>query len=191
MLGSSKRNEGSMKRTMMVVAVMAATAIVFSVNASAGDQRRRVYEGTLGADGPAVGMTLILRDDRAPALLELEFGADMTCDDGTSQQWSVGMFWGGALPPLPSHMLDLDSVDIGSALHLHGKVQAVYGEGTFSFAIAALTVDETPQLCSTGELPWTVTRTVPPVEGSSAPPAPLQVVRFVTDGAQVTMTRTA
>ncbi len=75
------------------------------------------------------------------------------------------------------------------ALHLHGTIQAVHGSGTFSLAVAQFTQDEHVQICSTGELAWTVDRTVPPVE-SPTPPTAIQVLHFVTaSGARVTMTR--
>jgi hypothetical protein len=192
-----------MKRTIIVLVVMATAAIVVSANASAGAGRRRVYEGAMGDGDQSISLTIVLRPDRAPALEEVDFDATMTCDDGTSQRWGVGMGWAGKLPTLPSHTLDLDLVDLSSGLHLHGKVQAVRGAGTFEYTIAGLTADEQPQLCTTGEIPWTVTRTAPPVEGQSPPtptptpspwpsPSALQVVRFVTtSGVRVTMTRIA
>jgi hypothetical protein len=98
----------------------------------------------------------------------------MPCDDGTVQSWYVAFGW-GRLPSLPSHALDLDLVDISQAIHVHGKVQAVHGAGTLEFTIAALTVDEQPQLCTSGEVTWTVDRTVPPV-AAPLPAEPLQVV---------------
>jgi hypothetical protein len=52
-------------------------------------------------------------------------------------------------------------------------------------------VEEQAQLCTTGELSWTVERTVPPVENPE-PPSSIQVLRYVAgDGARVTMTRIA
>jgi hypothetical protein len=189
-----------MKRTIVVLMVMAAAAVVLSANASADAGKRRIYEGTIGDGGQPIKLTLVLREGKAPALAEVEFGADMVCDDGTSQLWEVGLGWGGQLPSLPSHTLDLDAVDVSSAMHLHGKVQAVHGEGTFEYTIPGLTADEQAQRCTTGELAWTATRTAPPVEGPlpsplptpspSPSPSPLQIVRFVTSGGvRVTMTR--
>ena len=114
----------------------------------------------------------------------------MTCEDGTLQTWFVGMSWAkttadvavaraGPGPPWT----------LTQSLHVHGKVQAIHGSGTLRFTIAALTVDEQAQLCTSGDLTWTVDRTVPPV--ATPPPAePLQVLRYVTpDGINITMTR--
>ena len=178
---------------MKRAAVLVLTCLVFSVtvvcvDASAGAGKRRVYEGML-SNGYPMGIKLVLHEGRPPALSEVEFGADLTCEDGTLQTWFVGFGWGGSLPALPSHALDLDLVDTSQAIHLQGKVQAIHGTGTLRFTIAALTMDEQAQVCTTGELTWTVDRTVPPV---ATPPQtePLQVVRYVTgDGIRVTLTR--
>lgn len=178
-----------MKRAaLLVLMCLVLSLAVVSVDASAGAGKRRVYEGTV-SNGYPMGIKLILRDDGPPALREVEFGADTTCDDGTMQTWFMSFGWGGGFPAMPSHALDLDLVDSSQAIHLHGKVQAVHGAGTLQFTIAALTMDEQAQLCTTGELTWTVDRTVPPV-ATPPPSEPLQVVRYVTgDGIRVTLTR--
>lgn len=178
-----------MKRaTLLVLMCLVFSVIVVSVNASAGAGKGRLYEGTL-SNGSPFALKLVVREDRPPGIEELDFGADLTCDDGTVQSWFVGWGWLGGHPRMPSHALDLDLADPSSALHVHGKVQAVHGSGTLEFTIAALTMDEQAQLCTTGELTWTVERTEPPV-ATPPPNEPLQVVRYVTnDGIQVTMTR--
>jgi hypothetical protein len=179
-----------MKRVIVLTMTAVMMATTFGVDAHAGAGKPRVYEGTLGDDG-SMGFRLVKRVDRPLGLREFAFSADMTCDDGTTQGWFVGFAWGGRFPSLPSHAIDLDMVDPFAALHLHGVIQAIHGAGTLEWTIPALTVDEEAQLCTSGELPWTVDRTVPPVENPIPPPA-LQVLNFVaTDGARVTMTRVA
>lgn len=177
-----------MKRTIALVATAVMMASVFGVEARAGAGRPRVYEGTAGDAGGFMGFGLVKRVDRPLALRELAFGVEITCEDGTTQSWFLAFGWIGLLPPLPSHAIDLDMVDISSALHLHGVIQAIHGEGTLVFTVPALTADEQAQLCTSGEQPWTVDRTVPPVQ-SLAPPPGIQVLRFAINGARVTMTR--
>ena len=68
-----------MKRAMLLVLMcMVFSVTVVSVSASAGEGKRRVYEGTLSSGLP-IGMKLLVREDRPPGIAELEFGADMTC----------------------------------------------------------------------------------------------------------------
>lgn len=178
-----------MKRTIVLVATAVMMASVFGVEARARAGRPRVYEGTAGDAGGVMGFNLVKRVDRPLALRELAFGVEITCEDGTAQSWFVAFGWIGLLPPLPSHAIDLDMVDISSALHLHGVIQAIHGVGTLVLSVPALTVDEQAQLCTSGEQAWTVDRTVPPVQ-SPAPPAGIQVLRYVAiNGARVTMTR--
>lgn len=173
---------------LLVLMCMVFITTVVSVNASAGEWKQRVYRGRL-SNGYKMSIGLVVRDGRPPGLRQFEFGVDMPCDDGTLQTWFVGMAWGGQQVQLPSHALDLDSVEPTQALHVHGKVQAVHGSGTLQFTIATLTMDEQAQLCTSGELTWTVDRTVPPVE-TPPPTEPLQVVQYVTgDGIRVTLTR--
>lgn len=98
--------------------------------------------------------------------------------------------WGGQLPALPSHTLTLDDVGPDGAIHLHGKIQATTGTGTLSYTIPRLTAGEQPQLCTTGELTWSVARTVPPVLNPGPQGTPLDVRQVVmTDGTRITLTR--
>ena len=144
----------------------------------------------MGEEGATIQFKLIKREGRPLAMREFTFGATLTCDlDGSVQRWVVGFGYGGQLPELPSHAVDLDDVGGNQALHLHGTIQAVHGSGTFSLAVVQFTQDEQVQICRTPELTWTVDRTVPPVE-SPAPPPAIQVLHLVTgNGARVTMTR--
>ncbi len=183
-----------MRRLMALATVTVLAVCLWSGGALAGAGRPRTYEGPLGEGHGKIQFDLLRREGRPLAIRSVEFGnVSLTCDvDGSVQEWGVGIGWFGRLPELPSHMIDLDEVDPNSALHLHGKVQAVQGEGTLVLTIPALTADEHAQVCTTGELPWTVVRTVPPVLNPPPTPAPtpMQVLHFVAaDGAHVTLTR--
>jgi hypothetical protein len=79
-----------MKRAMLLVLMcMVFTTTVVSVNASAGEGKQRVYRGRL-SNGYKMAVDLVLREGEPPALREIEFGVDMTCDDGTLQTWFSG-----------------------------------------------------------------------------------------------------
>ncbi len=176
--------------TLVTVAVLAVCTIGGSAAARSG--KLRIYEGPLGGAGGSIQFELIKRDGHPLGMSSVSFGVTLTCDvDGSVQEWVVGYGWGGQLPELPSHSVDLDDVGGNQALHLHGTIQAVHGGGTLSLAVVQFTQDEQVQICSTGELAWAVDRTVPPVE-SPAPPPEIKALRYVTaNGALVTMTRIA
>jgi hypothetical protein len=183
-----------MKRLMALATVTVLAVCIIGGGAAAGSGRPRTYEGPLGEGRAKIQFDLLKREGRPLAIRSFGFGiVSLTCDgDGSVQEWGVEFGWFGRLPELPSHMVDLDVVDPDSAIHLHGKVQAVQGEGTLVLTIPALTADEQAQVCTTGELSWTVVRTVPPVlEPPPTPaPTPIQVLHFVAaDGAHVTLTR--
>jgi hypothetical protein len=178
-----------MRRLMGLVTVTVLAVCVIGGGAIAGPGKLRIYRGTLGDTGRKIFFHIVKRVDRPVALREIEFGVEMTCDvDGSIQQWGVGFGWGGRIPSMPSHTLGLDMVDFHAALHVHGKIQAVHGEGTLSFAIPEFTADATVQTCASGDLTWTVDRTVPSVEQPNNVP-PIEVRHFVLDGAHVTLTR--
>lgn len=183
-----------MKRLMALITVTVLAVCLLGGGASAGAGKPRTYEGSLGEEGGKIQFDLLKREGRPLAIRSVQFGTvSLTCDvDGSVQKWGVEFGWFGRLPELPSHLIDLDLVDPGSAVHVHGKVQAVHGEGTLALTIPALTGDEQAQACSSGELPWTVDRTVPPVLDLSPTPSPaaIQVLHFVAaDGVRVTLTR--
>ena len=156
----------------------------------------RVYAGPLGEAGGTARFELVKRVGRPLAMRSMGFeGVRLTCDiDGSVQVWGFGWEWRarwtGGLRELPGHALDLDDVG-GMVVHIHGTINAVRGSGTLSIAVGLYTQDEQVQTCSSGELTWTVDRTVPPIE-SPAPPPAIQVLHFVTaSGAHLTMTRLA
>lgn len=178
-----------MKRTIALVAMTALLAPMLGASARAGALRPRVYEGMVGDAATTIELRLLKRDDRPLALASVVFGAHVTCDDGAVQDWLVGFGWFGGGPTLPSHTIDLDMVDTSMAIHLHGVIKAVRGEGTIEYTVPGLTVDEQAQLCTTGEHPWSVERTVPVVE-NPPPPVGIQTFHLVAaSGTRVTMTR--
>ena len=180
-----------MRRSAAMLGLVLVLGSVFVGDATAGAGKPRVYEGPLG-DGATIFFQLVKRPDRPLAMRAVEFGIiEMTCDlDGSVQGWGVGIGWGGLLPQLPSHTIDMDMVEGDMALHLHGKIGAVQGAGTFSFAVPQFTQDQEAQTCGTGDLTWTVARTKPPVEQAPPPGTPIEVRHVVMPGgARVTLTR--
>jgi hypothetical protein len=178
-----------MRRLIALVTAAVLGVCMVGEGAAATPHKVRVYEGPLGEGGATIRFELVKREGRPMQMRSMSFGVmTLTCDDGSEQGSS--MMWSGGLPELPSHALDLDySYDI--VLHLHGTIQAVHGSGTLSVAIAWFTQDEQVQTCESGELTWTVDRTVPSVESPASPPA-IQVRHFaMATGARVIMTQVA
>jgi hypothetical protein len=75
------------------------------------------------------------------------------------------------------------------ALHLHAKVKATTIVGSLlRFSHASFTSDEEPQICTTGDLTWTATRTVPAPTTAQRTPVGSTFVRKM-GGATITFTR--
>jgi hypothetical protein len=67
-----------MRRAMLLVLMcMVFITTVVVESASAGEGKRRIYEGSL-SNGYRIGIQLFLQEDEAPALSVFEFGVDMT-----------------------------------------------------------------------------------------------------------------
>ena len=136
---------------------LVAASLVGTLSASpAFGQDRLVYRGHL-SDGSPIAALVIKGPAGNLRLRELRFQVVFECEDSTSQEWGLGFgFFPGE--PLPERMLTLDTVDPDLALHIHGRFGTHHASGDLSATIPALTVDEAAQLCSTGDLTWTMRR---------------------------------
>jgi hypothetical protein len=146
-----------MRRKMVAMALMAVTAVGLATTpAHAGTTR--IYRGHL-SDGRSIRIEL----HRGPAgnlrLTSLDFNAKLTCDDGSSMTFGVGYGFGGRGPIVIDKAFSFDDFDFEEALHIHGTIGLRRGSGDFRFTMATLTEDEQAQLCTTGDLTWSVTRT--------------------------------
>jgi hypothetical protein len=127
----------------------------------------KVYRGHLN-DGHDIGAVL----ERGPAgnvrLRTIFFEITLTCEDAPSQEWGLGFgFFRG--PVLVDRMLALDFVDPDLAVHVHGYFGSRHASGDLAVTIPALTEDEQAQLCTTGDLTWTMRRRATAASDGSAP----------------------
>jgi len=85
-----------------------------------------------------------------------------TCEDQTTQGWGIGWGLWNSLPII-DRIFSFDEAFTDQATHIGGEIGKVQGTGTMTITIAALTVDEQAQLCTTGDLTWEVEflRTIP------------------------------
>ena len=90
---------------------------------------------------------------RRPHSRRVEFGADMACDDGTTQLWFVGLGVGRAASAAP-RTLDADILDVHrSCISTEGASRP--RRGHVRIRRSRVTADEQAKLCTTGELRWT------------------------------------
>jgi hypothetical protein len=135
--------------TMFVVVLTAGTA------AAAGDGYKP-YRGKTSQSEPF--RVLLHKHGTVVRLDELFFGAMLTCEDQTTQDWGVGILWFPHGPALPDRELTVDEVDTSEAVHISGHVGPLTGRGHMTFSVPAFTADEQLQLCTTGDVTWAVHR---------------------------------
>ena len=94
-------------------------------------------------------------------LRELSVGGTLSCEDGTENGIGIGIGWSpGAAPVLTDQRLDVvETGFISFALMVNGRLGSHRGSGTLTLLFPGLTADEQAQLCTTGELTWTLERT--------------------------------
>jgi hypothetical protein len=89
----------------------------------------------------------------------------LTCEDQTTEGFGFGIDFGRTQVPITERVFSFDQVLGNMALHLAGDLGWLQGQGTLSVVEADLSDDEQAQLCTTGDVTWTVEF----VEGSSVP----------------------
>lgn len=138
------------------IAVLTAILAVSMAVPAVAAQRIRIYRGET-SDAKPIGFFILKAEDGRRFFKGFEIEMTMTCEDGSTQSWGMGSYWGGRYFPLTDGvLLDIDENTGYDALHIHGRIGQRRGSGTFSYTVAALTPDEQAQVCTTGELTWQV-----------------------------------
>lgn len=150
------------KRPVLAIVVLTAVlSVSMAVPAASSAPRVRLYAGEQSNGDPI--RFRISKTDAGRFLKEVDMGVTVTCEDATTEDWSMGIGWGGGGLRLTDDVfLDFDNLFWGEAMHLHGRIGQQRGRGTFNVNVAFLTPDEQAQLCTTGDLTWHVeyTRTL-------------------------------
>jgi hypothetical protein len=155
MLPASPKGEATMRRIGGALLVTASLVGTLFTSPAIG-QDSKVYKGHL-EDGNPISALLVEGRAGTLRLRETQFRVVFACEDGSSQAWGIlfAFFPGDALI---DRILTLDIVDPDLAVHIHGRFGAHRASGDLRATIPALTVDEQAQLCTTGDLTWTMRR---------------------------------
>jgi hypothetical protein len=146
--------------SIAIVTLVLVAVILPGTAASAGDKPRiRHYKGQT-SEGERFAVTVAVSDG-VVRLTELDVGATLRCEDGTENGIGIGIGWSrGSQPVLTDQRLDVTVTEfITFALVLNGRLGSHRGSGTLTLLFPGLTADEQAQLCTTGELTWTLERT--------------------------------
>jgi hypothetical protein len=142
-------------RRIVAIAVGALAALsLMAPPAQAAISKR--YRGHL-SDGSSIQAVLQRGHAGALRVRSISFEAHLTCEDAMTTDWIVGIGFGRG-PAVVDHAVEVDVVDPDTALHIHGTFGPHRASGDFRFSVPALTEDEQAQLCTTGDLTWTMRR---------------------------------
>ena len=144
------------KRPAFAMLILTAILSLSMAAPAAAAPRVRLYAGETSQAEP-ISFRVAKTDAGRRFLREVDFGVTVTCEDSTTQEWGMGIGWGGdGLRLTEDVFVDLDLAFGDEALHLHGRIGQQRGKGTLRLTVARLTPDEQAQVCTTGDLTWKV-----------------------------------
>ena len=143
-------------RTAVVIVLSVVLVVMASLPASA-DQFIR-YKGTTSTASPNRVHVGVLKRDNVRRLIYIAFNLTLTCDDSSTRECDVILRY-RRLDENGSFSAEVPRVVKGTYLRVDGSIRWGGGNGTVLFNNAKLTEDGSDaQLCTTGELTWTVDR---------------------------------
>jgi hypothetical protein len=134
-----------------VLAVLLVLALAVPAHAAA---RLRLYRGET-SQGERV--SFVVAKTQAGRYVRSFFSQLLfTREDQTTQEIGWGFGFGNTQVPIVDRAFSIDEVDQTEALHLPGELGSLHGQGTLTLSFPAFTRDEHAQVCTTGDLTWTV-----------------------------------
>jgi hypothetical protein len=142
------------KRSALGIALLVTFLLLATAAPAHAAARLRLYRGET-SQGERIRF-IVARTDVGRFVREMDTGATFTCEDQTTEGIGFGIGFGRASVPITEKAFSFDEVLGNTAYHLAGELGSLQGQGTLSVVEASLTEDEQAQLCTTGDLTWTV-----------------------------------
>jgi hypothetical protein len=142
-----------MRRSAGAICIIVALFLVAVAPPAQAATRIRVYKGET-SQGHGIRFRVVRTDD-GRFVREMGFGATLTCEDATTQEWGFGYGFSNTVP-ITDGAFTFDDVFVFQATHLAGEIGKLRGSGTLSVSVPSLTPDEQAQVCTTGDLTWDV-----------------------------------
>ena len=144
-----------LKRSALGIALLVSLLVVATAApAHAAPGLRRLYRGET-SQGERIGF-IVARTDAGRFVREIRLSAVLTCEDQTTQVFGIDFFLVRRDAPITDGAFSFDRNLGDLAVHVAGELGSLQGQGTASMVAATLTSDEQAQLCTTGDLTWTV-----------------------------------
>jgi hypothetical protein len=142
------------KRPALGVALLVGLLLLATAAPAHAAARLRLYRGQT-SQGERISF-IVARTDGGRFVREMDADVSLTCEDQTTEGFGFGIGFGGPSVPITDRAFSF-AENVGSiAIHLAGEVGPLLGQGSLSVVEADLTEDEQAQLCTTGDLTWTV-----------------------------------
>ena len=141
-------------RLPLGMALLVALVILASAAPASAAPRLRLYRGET-SQGERIRF-VVARTDAGRYVSEMDSGVSLTCEDQTTDEFGFGIGFGRRSVPITDGAFSFDESFVNIAFHLAGKLGIIHGKGTLSVVEAGLTEEEQAQLCTSGDLTWTV-----------------------------------
>ena len=141
------------KRSALGIAVIVAVLILAMAVPAHAAARLRLYRGQT-SQGERISF-IVAKNDAGRFVRQISVSATLTCEDQTTTLgWGIDSFL--APREVPARAFSYD-VNLGNvALLVAGDLGSLRGEGTASMIAGGLTSDKQAQLCTSGDMTWTV-----------------------------------
>src|SRR5262245_59333028 len=141
------------KRSRLAIVFLVALVILATASPALAAQRLRLYRGQT-SQGERIRF-VVAKTPSGRFVREMDSGVSLTCEDQTTEGLGCGI--GSRRPtPIIDRGFSFDEVLGSTGFHLAGELGLLQGQGTMSVVEADLTEDEQAQLCTSGDLTWTV-----------------------------------
>jgi hypothetical protein len=143
------------QRSALGIAILACLLILVVAAPAQAAPRLRLFRGQTSQEHNirfVVGKTDAGRSVRQMDVLQIS----LTCEDKTTMDFGFGFGFGRGQVPIIDGAFSFDDLSGEMAIHIAGELGSLQGQGTLSLTLAQLTPDEQAQLCTTGDLTWSV-----------------------------------
>ena len=149
------------KLSRITAAICLALSLLPALASPASAAREVVYRGRTSAPPDnRIHLRVLKKQDGRRFLNEVGIDLTLTCEDATTELWSIGFGWAGRGDPIQEGGQFSVQFDFGQEFFaMEGDIDFGQASGTVEWTAARLTQDHMDsQICTTGELTWTADR---------------------------------
>ena len=142
------------KRSALGISVLACLLVLATAIPAHAAPRLRLYRGQTSQSQNIA--FIVARTDAGRFMSRIRLNSTLTCEDQTTQGFGIDFGVARRDGAITDGEFSFDQNLGNIAVHVAGELGSLTGQGTASMLTASLTSDEQAQLCTTGDLTWTV-----------------------------------